>query len=63
MRRLLMLLALPPLLSGCVAVAAVGAVGTVAATGVSLGAKTVGAAGGLAVGTVSAAGHVVTGRR
>ncbi len=48
-------------LGGCVAVAAVDAVGTVAATTVKTGAKVAGAGVGLAVDGVGAVGHAVTG--
>lgn len=51
-----------PSLGGCVVVAAADAVGTVAATGVKMGAKTASVAGGVAIGTVDAAGHLIVGR-
>ena len=62
-RRIALILATVLALPGCVAVAAVDAVGTVAAVGVKTTAKVAGATAGMAVDGVSAAGHAVTGRR
>ncbi len=57
----LALAALVAPLGGCVAVAAVDAVGTVAAVTVKTGAKVAGAGVGLAADGVGAVGHAVTG--